>query len=317
MKRSFILLIALAFVFTLASLSQASTPAAEKESGTQVKNATPVKNVVQPKVKVTIKLATTTSLDSTGLLDALLPVFLEKTGIAVDVIAVGSGKAMEHGRAGDVDVLVVHSPDDEKKFMEEGYGKERIYICQNEFVIVGPKSDPAGISKVKTAAEAFSKIAESKSFFISRGDQSGTNAKELKIWKEAGITPSGDWYIESGQGMSPTLIMADEKLGYTLTDNATYYSMIDKLELPILFSGDPKLLNIYRVITLNPEKNPNVKYKEALNFARWITGPEAEKIIRDFTANGHKLFKIENPDKIKPSEEKSATKTSPEEKSGK
>ncbi|MFH1675400.1 MAG: substrate-binding domain-containing protein [bacterium] len=174
-----------------------------------------------------IKLATTTSVDNSGLLGYLLPVFKEKTGIGVDVIAVGTGAALELGKKGDVDIVLVHAPDAEEEFIAGGFGVARHYIAQNEFVIVGPESDPAGIKGTPTAAEAFGKIRDSGKKFISRGDDSGTHKKELSVWKSMNVTPEGEWYIEAGQGMGAVLIMANETEAYTLTDTGTFYSMGD------------------------------------------------------------------------------------------
>jgi len=297
MKHIFCLISTLLLLVLVLGCSSSAKPADVKKPESQT--ATP--EVKQPPIPMqagstaTIKLATTTSLDNTGLLQAILPIFTKETGIAVDVIAVGTGKALEHGKAGDVDVVLVHDPDAEKAFVAEGWTASRRYICQNEFVIVGAKDDPAKIASSKSASEAFKKIAKSKSSFISRGDKSGTHMAELRIWKSAGITPKGEWYIEAGQGMGATLTMANEKLAYSLTDNGTYYSMLDKLQLAIDYSGDRMLLNIYSVMTLSPQKLPDLKHAEAGKFADWITGPEAAQLITQFQVNSYQLFKIEKP----------------------
>ncbi len=253
----------------------------------------------------TIRLATTTSLDNSGLLKHILPDFTRQTGIAVDVIAVGTGKALQHGRDGDVDVVLVHAPQSELQYIKDDWALARMYICQNEFVIIGPESDPAGLKEAKTIREAMKKLSNSKSDFISRGDNSGTHKREKSVWEAAGIEPSGDWYKPAGQGMGAVLTMANEQQAYTLTDTGTYYSMIDKLNLPILFSGDAILENVYSVLILNPEIHPHLKQLEIKEFAWWITSDETQEIISKFKVNGHTLFTvldepnyIENPDFI-------------------
>jgi tungstate transport system substrate-binding protein len=207
--------------------------------------------------EVTIKLATTTSVDNSGLLGYILPVFTESTGIDVDVIAVGTGRALELGKAGDVDLVLVHSPQAEEEFIAGGYGVGRHYVAQNEFVIVGPETDPADLHSMNSAAEAFSDIMGAEATFVSRGDDSGTHKREKEIWERMGVKPEGKWYVEAGQGMGAVLTMANEMQGYTLTDTGTFYSMEDNLDLVILFSGDPVLDNIYSVIPLSPELHPD------------------------------------------------------------
>lgn len=240
----------------------------------------------------TIRLATTTSLDNSGLLNYIIPDFKNKTGISVDVIAVGSGQALKQARDGNIDVVIVHSPDDEESFINEGWGLEKRYICQSQYLIAGPKTDPANLVNESFASEAFKRIAETKLKFISRGDNSGTHKTEIKIWQEAGIKPSRDWYIEAGQGMSAVLSMASEMGAYTLTDTATFFSMQDKLQLSIILAGDPALQNIYSVILLNPQKLRNVKHAEAMKFAEWITSSETKKLISEYEVNGHKVFEV-------------------------
>jgi tungstate transport system substrate-binding protein len=226
-------------------------------------------------------------------LNFILPDLYEKEKIKVDVIAVGTGKALEHGCAGDVDVVLVHAPDAEKKFIEDGCGTERFYVCQNEFVIIGPESDPAGLKNVTSVIDAFKLLAKGKTKFISRGDNSGTHKAELELWKKAGIEPSGDWYVSAGQGMGAVLTMANESQAYTFTDTGTYYSMVDKLNLPVVFSGDALLDNIYSVIPLNREKYPELKHNDVARFIRWLTSGETKKLIESYEANGHVLFKID------------------------
>jgi tungstate transport system substrate-binding protein len=227
-------------------------------------------------------LATTTSTQDSGLLDVLVPDFEHKTGYTVKTVAVGSGEAMKMGQECNADVLLVHSPAAEETFMSNNYGSDRRLVMHNDFVIVGPAADPAGINGIKTAVEAFTKIADSQSPFISRGDDSGTNAKELAIWKSANITPEGDWYIESGQGMLASLQIASEKSAYTLTDRATYLSNKANLQLEILVQGDAPLLNIYHVIVVNPANCPTVNNAGAIAFADYMVSADTQTLIGNF-----------------------------------
>ena len=238
-------------------------------------------------------LATTTSTYDSGLLDYLLPAFEEETGIKVDVVAVGTGQALEMGHNGDADVLLVHAPDQEEAFVGMGYGVDREPVMYNDFVIVGPEEDPATIAGMADAAGAFARIATAKAPFISRGDNSGTHMKERRIWLEAGITPEGDWYISAGQGMGAVLTMAEELGAYTLTDRGTYLSRLsERYSLPILVEGDPLLFNPYHVIAVNPAVHPDVNYEAAKRFIEWLTSPEIQERIGAFThaATGQPLF---------------------------
>ncbi len=237
-------------------------------------------------------LATTTSTRDTGLLDALLPLFDRQTGYNVKMVAVGSGQALQMGQDGNADVLLVHSPAAELTYMSSGFGKERYLVMHNDFVIVGPASDPAKIKGTATAVEAFKKIAAAKAIFVSRNDKSGTNAMELSLWKTASLTPQGDWYLQTGQGMADTLRVASEKGGYTLTDRGTYLAQKSTLQLDILVEGDKALLNIYHVITVNPDKWPKVNYTGAKTFADWIVSPGIQKFISTFGVDkyGSPLF---------------------------
>lgn len=236
----------------------------------------------EPAVK-TIILATTTSTQDSGLLDVLIPMFEKQTGYMVKTIAVGSGQAMKMGERGEADVLLVHSPAAEKKFMEEGYGVTRKIVMHNDFVIVGPPSDPAKIKEAKTTQDAFKNIAETGSLFISRGDNSGTNAKELGIWKAIGVTPTGQkWYQPTGLGMGQTLNVASEKNGYTLTDRATYLAFKKNLALVILKEGDPILLNVYHVIELNPAKSPKINVAGGKAFADFMLAKKTQAVISKF-----------------------------------
>jgi tungstate transport system substrate-binding protein len=231
----------------------------------------------------TIILATTTSTQDSGLLDVLLPIFEKKTGYFVKTIAVGSGQAMAMGQKGEADVLLVHSPDAEKKFVAEGYGINRRIIMHNDYVIVGPLGDSAKIKGVKSSQEAFKKIASAQALFISRGDKSGTDAKEKSIWKAAGVKPEGEkWYQETGLGMGQTLNVAAEKKGYTLTDRGTYLAMKKNLNLDILVEGDAILLNIYHVIEVNPAKWPKVNAAGAKAFSDFMVSKETQDMIKTF-----------------------------------
>jgi len=243
----------------------------------------------QPENKKII-LSTTTSTQDSGLLDKLLPVFEEKTGYEVDVISQGTGQALKTGELGDCDVVLVHARAAEDKFVADGFGVNRKDVMYNDFVIVGPKDDPAGI-KGLTTSEAFEKLAENKKDqFISRGDNSGTHMKELSLWEKAGVKPEGDWYWAVNKGMGDTLIMTSEKLGYTLTDRGTYASMSDKLDLQVVIEGEESLLNPYGIIAVNPEKHPAVNYEGAMALIEFITSQEGKDIINGFKVNGQQLF---------------------------
>jgi tungstate transport system substrate-binding protein len=225
-------------------------------------------------------LATTTSTQDSGLLDYLLPGYEQEFNVKIKVVAVGSGQALQMGMDGDADVLLVHSPAKEKEFMEAGHGVRREDVMYNDFVIVGPESDPAKITGLASAGEAFQAIADSGSVFISRGDDSGTHSKEKAIWSAIKLEPAGDWYISAGQGMGAVLTMADEKAGYTLSDRATYLTQTQKgLKLKIMVEGDKLLLNPYGVIAVNPEKNAKIQNELANQFIDWlISVPTQEKI---------------------------------------
>lgn len=238
-----------------------------------------------------LKLATTTSTDNTGLLKVLLPPFEVKNNCKVDVIAVGTGQSLKLGEQGDVDVVLVHAVELEEKFVKEGYGVNRKYVMYNDFIIVGPPEDPAKIKGLKEAKEAFKRIAETKSPFVSRGDQSGTHVKELALWKAAGIKPEGQWYIESGKGMGEVLNMASEKKAYTLADRGTYLAYREKTSSVILCEGDPMLGNPYHIMAVNPAKFPHAKFELANKLIDWVTSKEGQQIIRDFKdKNGNPMF---------------------------
>jgi len=252
------------------------------------------------KVKNTeIILATTTSTYDSGLLDELIPVFEEETTYKVKPIAVGTGEAIAMGERGEADVILVHSREEEDRFVEEGYGTERRDVMHNDFVIIGPEDDPSDTSGL-TAVEAYITISASEALFVSRGDDSGTNKKEIAIWEETGTTPQGDWYIESGQGMGETLRIADEKQAYTMTDRGTYLAQQNNLSLIVLVEGDEILFNPYRVIPVNPEKHKDIdiNYEGAQAFVEFITGEKGQAIIKEFgvAEYGKPLF---YPDVIK------------------
>jgi len=236
-----------------------------------------------------IILATTTSTYDSGLLDYLLPFFEEDTGIEVKVVPVGTGQALELGRRGDADVLLVHSPPDEKRFVSQGYGVERRCVMYNDFVILGAREDPAGI-KGLSAADALRKIAGSGSAFLSRGDGSGTHKKELSLWSMTGIKPTGEWYIETGTGMGQTLLAASERPAYTLSDRATFLSMKERLDLEILVSGDPLLLNPYSIIAVSPRRNPEVNYAGAEALIEWMMSDKGQRLIGSYTRGSEQLF---------------------------
>jgi tungstate transport system substrate-binding protein len=237
-------------------------------------------------------LATTTSTADTGLLDALAPIFLNETGYTLKPIAVGSGAALELGKKGEADVLLVHSPAAEEAYMAEGLGAERQIVMYNDFIIVGPASDPARIASAGSALEAMKRIAESQSTFVSRGDDSGTNALELRLWKTAGITPQGSWYVESGTGMGDTLNIASERDAYTISDRGTFLSQRDRLSLDILLEGDPALLNVYHVILVNPKNGARVDTAAGKAFFDFMLEPSTQQFIGNFGVDefGQPLF---------------------------
>lgn len=241
-----------------------------------------------------IRCASTTSTQNSGLFDYILPIFKQKTGIQVDVIAVGTGAALEIGRRGDADVVFVHAKELEMEALREGYFVNRKDVMYNDFIIIGPGQDPAEIKESKTAVDAFSKIAETSSYFVSRGDKSGTHTKERTLWKQAGLDPTGQkWYLEVGQGMAKTQRIANEKRAYTLTDRGTWLATkdADNLEMVIVHEGDLILFNQYGVMAINPDKHQHAKYKEALILIEWLTSKEGQDAIASYKdKNGNQLF---------------------------
>jgi tungstate transport system substrate-binding protein len=240
-----------------------------------------------------ILCSSTTSTENSGLFNYILPLFEKKTGIKVKVVARGTGAAIEMGKRGDADVAFVHAKEQELKAVEEGFFVDRHDVMYNDFVIIGPANDPAKIKSEKSTTEAFKKIAAS-SIFVSRGDNSGTNTKELSIWKKTGVDPKGQkWYLEVGQGMEKTQRIADEKRAYTLTDRGTWLATKDKdkLAMAIVLEGDPTLFNQYGVMAVNPAKFKHVKYKEAMQFINWLISKEGQEAIASFKdKNGNPLF---------------------------
>nr|WP_259783303.1 substrate-binding domain-containing protein [Aestuariispira ectoiniformans] len=248
-----------------------------------------------------ITVASTTSTQNSGLFDYLLPKFQEKTGIEVRVVAVGTGAAIRLARKGDADVLLVHHKPSEEKFVADGFGVKRFDLMYNDFIIAGPKSDPAGINGMKDVAAALAKVADSKSSFASRGDDSGTHKKEKSLWKDAGVNvkdASGSWYKETGSGMGATLNMAAASDSYVLADRGTWLSFKNRQNLDILVEGDKRLFNQYGVTLVNPEKYPHVKVAEGQAFIDWLISDEGQKVIGAFKINGEELF-IPNADPSK------------------
>lgn len=237
-----------------------------------------------------LKLSTTTSTEQSGLLGAILPSFEQRFHLKVDVIAVGSGKALKLAENGDVDVVLSHAPELEDAFLKAGFGVNRRDLMYNDFMIVGPPNDPAQLRGTANAAEAFKKLAAAQATFISRGDESGTHQKEKELWKAAGVTPSGAWYVSAGQGMGPVLLMANERQAYTLSDRGTYLAFKKREELVILSEGDPRLYNPYTITAVNPARYPTVKYIEAMQLIAWLTSPEGQQLIGGFKQDGEVLF---------------------------
>lgn len=237
-----------------------------------------------------ITLASTTSTENSGLFASILPKFEDATGIEIRVVAVGTGQAFEIARRGDADSLLVHDTAGEKRFVENGYASERADVMYNDFVVIGPASDPANISETQTAAEAFAAIANAEAPFASRGDDSGTNRAELRLWKNAGVAPDGDWYRELGSGMGPTLNTAAAMDAYVMSDRATWVAFGNRQNLALLFEGDEVLFNQYGSLLLSEEKHPHLKHEMASKWHNWLLSEEGQQAIADFRVDGQQLF---------------------------
>lgn len=289
MKKLFFAIVVLSLI--LAACSPAATSVPEPtQAPTTAPTAVPPTAVPEPTQAPTeapppqeMILATTSSTQDSGLLDYLLPFFEKQYNVKVNVIAVGSGQALQMGKDGDADVLLVHSPAAEKTFMEEKHGIRREDVMYNDFIIVGPADDPAKIKGMATAVEAFTAIANAKATFVSRGDDSGTHTKEKAVWKAAGIEPAGDWYQSAGQTMGAVLTMSDESGAYTLSDRATYLAQVQNgLKLALLVEGDKLLLNPYGVIAVDPAKSPEINNELANQFIDWLISVPTQQLILDF-----------------------------------
>ena len=243
-----------------------------------------------------LRLATTTSTENSGLTDVLLSAFREDTGIHVDVIAVGTGKALRLGELGEVDCILVHAPEAEQAFVAQGFGVMRKEIMHNDFVLLGPPNDPAGLQTATTTLQAFIKIRDhglannTAIRFISRGDDSGTHKKELSVWRDAGIRPEGRWYWEIGQGMGATIIMADQIEAYTISDRGTFLSLGDRIILKVLFEGVRDLHNQYGIIAVNPDLHAEVNYQASKKLIEWIVSERGQQIICEFKIGNERLF---------------------------
>ena len=273
--------VVLAMLVVASMILSACTPAATEAPVPTEAPATEAP--VQAPANPTLILATTTSTQDSGLLDVLVPLFQEQTGYTVQTVAVGSGEAMKMGEEGNADVLLVHAPPSEVTFMDAGNGKDRFLVMHNDFIVVGPATDPAGIKGQTSALEAFKAIYNAGAQFITRGDDSGTHKKELALWKSAELDPAGQsWYLETGQGMGASMIVASEKAAYILTDRATYLANKDNYQLDILVEGDNSLLNVYHVVTVSPDKWPKANYEGALAFANFMIDPATQEVIGQF-----------------------------------
>ncbi|HND22824.1 MAG TPA: substrate-binding domain-containing protein [Rhodocyclaceae bacterium] len=238
-----------------------------------------------------IVVASTTSTEQSGLFNFILPIFEKDSGVAVRVVALGTGQALDVGRRGDADVVLVHDRPAEDKFVADGYGVDRRDVMYNDFVVIGPAADPAGVKRARDASDAFARIGSQGATWISRGDRSGTHAAELRFWKAAGVDPRGQgWYKEAGAGMGPTLNMAAGLGAYTLSDRGTWASFRNRQDLGILFAGDPQLYNPYGVILVNPARHPHVKRAAALRFMDWLTSADGRRAIAAYKIGNEQLF---------------------------
>ncbi|MDT3736213.1 MAG: substrate-binding domain-containing protein [Denitratisoma sp.] len=245
---------------------------------------------LQPALARDIRLSTTTSTENSGLLKTLLPAFEKKHGVKVHVISVGTGKALELGKNGDVDVVLVHARPSEDKFVAEGHGVNRRDVMYNDFILVGAQEDPLGLRGMRDVIAAFRKLGEGRAKFISRGDNSGTDLMEKAYWKEAGVVPRGTWFVSAGLGMGEVLTMAGEMKAYTLSDRATFGAYRAKTGLGILVQGDKRMFNPYGIIAVSPKKYPDINYDGAMKLIEWITSPEGQNLIAGFKVNGEQLF---------------------------
>jgi tungstate transport system substrate-binding protein len=291
--RNIVLTVGLILTLTLSACGSAATPTAAPVIEEPTATEAPATEAAAP-ANPNIILATTTSTQDSGLLDVLVPMFEEQTGYTVQTVAVGTGEALKMGEAGNADVLLVHAPSSEVTFMEGGFGKDRFLVMHNDFIIVGPVDDPAGIQGLEPR-EAFTAIYNTAAPFVSRGDDSGTHKKELSFWTKAELDPRTErpaWFLETGQGMGASLTVASEKGAYILTDRASYLANQDNLQLEILLEGDNALLNVYHVITVNPDKWSVVNYEGALAFAAFMTDAATQKVIEEFGMDkyGQPLF---------------------------
>jgi len=241
--------------------------------------------------KGTLTLTTTTSTYDSGLLDYINPIFEQETGLRVEVISQGTGAALETGKRGDADVLLVHDRETELELVDEGYFVDRHDVMYNDFILIGPEADPAGIKAAGNAVVALGLIAENESTFVSRGDDSGTHRREMKLWENAGIIPDEeDWYLSIGQGMGNTLNLADQTLGYTIADRGTYIAVKDNLELTLLFEGDPDLSNQYGVMAVNPDRHPHVEYNYVSKYIEFLISDRGQELIGSYQVESEALF---------------------------
>ena len=286
MKKTLVLVVSFLLVFSMLVGCSPKAPDVVETPPTE-NPVTPVEQVVEEKGEII--LSTTTSTQDSGLLDFLLPIFTEDTGIVVKTVSVGTGKALQMARDGEADVLLVHAKPDELKLVEEGHGTERRDVMFNDFILVGPKDGQVLSGNDIEGGLKF--ISENNLVFVSRGDDSGTHKKELSIWKAAGVEPAGEWYLEAGAGMGDVLKIADEKQGYTLTDRATYLSMKDTLDLDVVIEGNDVMYNQYGVIPVNPDK-ANINNDGAIEFMNWITSEKGQDLIKEFGVEeyGQPLF---------------------------
>lgn len=288
--------ITLALLLILATLvgCTANESPAETPAETPVTEVPAEQPAEEPLEKGSIILSTTTSTQDSGLLDFLLPIFTEDTGIEVKTVAVGTGKALQMGRDGEADILLVHAKADELTFVEEGHGTERHDVMYNDYILVGPAEDPLGLKEKSPSniLEGLTTISTEQATFVSRGDDSGTHKKELGIWKTAEIEPAGDWYLSAGAGMGDVLKIASEKQGYTISDRATYLAQKDNLDLEIIIEGDDNLFNQYGIIPVNPDKNDNINNDGAMEFMAWMTSEKGQSLIKEFGVEeyGQPLF---------------------------